>query len=235
MNPVQATPGMQMIADVVNAMDMYGGTGKGNVPAYVENVMARPGAMTALTSGIQMNPVRSNVTDFDAFDPDKNISEERGTFEQSYVKGADGTESIMGAVGPNRLSFLPGQPDNIYVGTPQGYDQLVDQGNLDPGSTEYVGDPNAPEPESEQQGGGDSTTMPTEVAPVAPQTCPDGYTYNAESDSCEYVGQNIVQTAQYTPTQAPAYNYTGIPSLAPVALKPTFQARGQYSPLFPMV
>ena len=80
--------------------------------------------------------------------------------------------------------------------------------------------------------GGSQTTMPAEVAPVAPQTCPDGYTYDASSDSCVYQGQNVVQTAQYGPAPAPSYNYTGLPSLAPTTLQPSFQARGSYGPLF---
>jgi hypothetical protein len=79
---------------------------------------------------------------------------------------------------------------------------------------------------------GDQTTMPEEVAPVAPQTCPDGYTYDAASDSCVYQGRSMVSRAQYQPQSQPQYAYTGLPSLAPTALRPSFQARGNYGPLY---
>ena len=86
--------------------------------------------------------------------------------------------------------------------------------------------------EQESQGGGDQTTMPAEVAPVAPKTCPDGYTYDEASDSCVYQGRAIVRRAQYQPAAQPRYAYTGLPTLAPVSLRPSFQASGNYGPLF---
>lgn len=80
--------------------------------------------------------------------------------------------------------------------------------------------------------GGQQTTMPQEVAPVAPQTCPDGYTYDAATDSCVYQGRSMVSRAQYQPQSQPQYAYTGLPSLAPTALRPSFQASGNYGPLY---
>ena len=50
----------------------------------------------------------------------------------------------------------------------------------------------------------------------------------------EYQGRNVVQEAGYQPRGPMSYAYTGLPSLAPQRLRPSFQARGQYSPLFPI-
>ena len=51
----------------------------------------------------------------------------------------------------------------------------------------------------------------------------------------DYQGRNIVGEATgYRPRGPINYAYTGLPSLAPVAIRPSFRARGQYSPLFPV-
>lgn len=78
------------------------------------------------------------------------------------------------------------------------------------------------------------STMPQTTAPVAPKTCADGYVYDEASDSCIYQGVARVQRASYAPEPRAEYAYTGLPTLAPTTLRPTFQARGQYAPLFPM-
>jgi hypothetical protein len=36
---------------------------------------------------------------------------------------AEGVPDVLGGFGPNQLSFLPGEPDNIYVGDPRGIEQ----------------------------------------------------------------------------------------------------------------
>jgi len=50
----------------------------------------------------------------------------------------------------------------------------------------------------------------------------------------DYAGRNIIQTPNYQARGPVSYAYTGLPSLAPQKLKPTYVAKGQYSPLFPM-
>jgi len=50
----------------------------------------------------------------------------------------------------------------------------------------------------------------------------------------EYQGQAIPGGQAYQPMGPISYAYTGLPSLAPQRLRPSFQARGQYAPLYPM-
>jgi len=86
--------------------------------------------------------------------------------------------------------------------------------------------------EERARSGGDSG-QPAVVAPVAPATCPDGYKYNAETNSCEYVGQSLV--GGVASTSAPitqTTQYTGIGGLQPFVLQPSYTAPTTFRPLY---
>lgn len=154
---------------------------------------------------------------------------------------------ILGAVGPEeniRSAFL-GAQDAVYVGDPRGYQQGVevgtsilgpdtnvrDVGTMDPFTGEFEGRPGAdytnrgPTDTGGGDGGGQIIPPPQEVVPeLPPVRIPE-----------EYQGRDIVGGAPgYQPRGPISFAYTGLPSLAPQKLQPSFQARGQYSPLFPM-
>jgi len=46
------------------------------------------------------------------------------------------------------------------------------------------------------------------------------------------VGQNVITGANYQPREPVQFAYTGLPTLAPVSLQPTFQAQQQFTPTF---
>ena len=46
------------------------------------------------------------------------------------------------------------------------------------------------------------------------------------------VGENIITGANYQPREPVQFAYTGLPTLAPVSLQPTFQAQQQFTPTF---
>jgi len=76
-----------------------------------------------------------------------------------------------------------------------------------------------------ERGGGDggqATVLPP-AQEVVPEPPPE-----------DYRGRDIVSGYQYQPRGPINYAYTGLPSLAPQVLRPSYQARGQYAPLFPM-
>lgn len=74
----------------------------------------------------------------------------------------------------------------------------------------------------QDQGGGDArVTASVEEAP-------------AEATPEEYVGQQIVKPYQYQPREPLSYAYTGLPSLAPQTLRPSYRAPRSFSPLFPV-
>ena len=153
------------------------------------------------------------------------------------------TGEVLGAVGPEeniRSAFL-GAQDAVYVGDPRGYQQGVevgtsilgpdtnvrDVGTMDPFTGEFEGRPGAdytnrgPTDTGGSDGGGQIIPPPQEVVPEPPPE--------------EYQGRDIVGGAPgYQPRGPISFAYTGLPSLAPQKLQPSFQARGQYSPLFPM-
>tara|TARA_S200002703_G_scaffold96498_1_gene83365 strand:+ start:879 stop:2981 length:2103 start_codon:yes stop_codon:yes gene_type:complete len=76
--------------------------------------------------------------------------------------------------------------------------------------------------ERERQGG-DSTQAPPPTADPDPTTgeCPDGYSYNSATQTCEYQGRDVVGATEYTPMGPVNISYTGLPSLAPRTLRPT--------------
>lgn len=100
-------------------------------------------------------------------------------------------------------------------GVPENIQNLYDTRNaIDDAQREREGD----------GGDGVASILPPPVPPEAVPTTPE-----------EYQGRNIVGEATgYRPRGPINYAYTGLPSLAPVALRPSFRARGQYSPLFPV-
>jgi hypothetical protein len=77
--------------------------------------------------------------------------------------------------------------------------------------------------ERDRQGGGDGGGQPIVPPPEEVVVPPE-----------EYQGQAIPGGQAYQPMGPISYAYTGLPSLAPQRLRPSFQARGQYAPLFPM-
>lgn len=76
-----------------------------------------------------------------------------------------------------------------------------------------------------ERGGGDGGQAP--IIPPAQEVVP-------EPVQEEYQGRDIVGASGYQPRGPLSYAYTGLPSLAPQRLRPSFQARGSYSPLFPI-
>ena len=70
-------------------------------------------------------------------------------------------------------------------------------------------------------GGGQIIPPPQEVVPEPPPE--------------EYQGRDIVGGAPgYQPRGSISYDYTGLPSLAPTVLRPSYRPRGPYEALFPM-
>jgi len=56
----------------------------------------------------------------------------------------------------------------------------------------------------------------------------------AEAPPEEYQGRDVVKPYQYQPRGPLTYAYTGLPSLAPTRLRPSYTARKTFSPLFPV-
>ena len=147
-----------------------------------------------------------------------------GTQPLGPYSEAQGVPDVLGGFGPNQLSFIPGQPDNIYVGDPAGVGtaqmldpnvQVLDENYFDQGRDQEPrdgGDQAAPEP----------VVLPDPVT----EECPAGYVRDG-SGACVYEGQNVVRDAQYTPSGPRNFNYTGIPSLAPFTLRPTARPAAQ--------
>lgn len=150
---------------------------------------------------------------------------------------------ILGAVGPeeNIRSALIGAQDAVYVGDPRGYEQGVEIGSAILGPDTTVRDVPTTDPftgEPEARPGADYST------PVIPerdggdeggqQILPPPVEEPIAGPAEPYQGRDIVSPYQYTPRGPISYAYTGLPSLAPQVLRPSFQVRGQYSPLFPM-
>jgi hypothetical protein len=148
---------------------------------------------------------------------------------------------ILGAVGPeeNIRSAFMGAQDAVYVGDPRGYEQGVDVGTSilgpdtnvravatqDPFGGGMEGEPGVDysRPPEAQRDGGDSTQAPPPTADPDPTTgeCPDGYSYNSATQTCEYQGRDVVGATPYTPMGPVNISYTGLPSLAPRTLRPT--------------
>jgi hypothetical protein len=150
---------------------------------------------------------------------------------------------VLGAVGPeeNIQSAFMGAQDAVYVGDPRGYQQGVevgtsilgpdtnvrDVGTMDPFTGEFEGRPGAdytnrgPTDTGGGDGGGQIIPPPQEVVPELPPE--------------DYQGRDIVGGApSYQPRGSISYDYTGLPSLAPTVLRPSYRPRGPYEALFPM-
>jgi len=149
---------------------------------------------------------------------------------------------ILGAVGPeeNIRSAFMGAQDAVYVGDPRGYQMGVEIGSsilgpnttvrdvptTDPFTGELEARPGADYSSgSTDTGGGDGGGQP--IIPPAQEVV-------SEPVHEEYQGQAIPGGRAYQPMGPISYAYTGLPSLAPQRLQPSFQARGQYAPLYPM-
>lgn len=238
--------GINAAGEIVNTLDMYGG---GNLPAYMENVIDRPAGTPVFSQGPKMSYAPSAL--------------ELSPLEQAMVAGSEGaplgpysagedTQEVIGAIGPNNLGFLPGEPDLIYVGDKARFDEdfgddnTLGIGYVYGGDDQDFGDPNRGL--GDPSGTDDGTTTTTggddggddnggdQDDKKPPVQCPEGFIYDEKAKACVpvgYVGQDIVGGGQYTPRGPINVAYTGLPSLAPANLKPTFQAKGKYSALFP--
>jgi hypothetical protein len=151
------------------------------------------------------------------------------------LPGADNVR--VGAIGP---SLNPFSNDLVYVGDPAGFAEakkIADEkglnlttgaGTQDPISGMREGDPGV---DYSRQGlmdtddGGDGGTLPI-LPPIeeAPEDVPPE----------EYKGRDVVKPYQYQARGPLTYAYTGLPSLAPTRLRPTYTARKTFSPLFPV-
>jgi hypothetical protein len=75
--------------------------------------------------------------------------------------------------------------------------------------------------QQDQGGGMDQMAAPAKETP--PEEVPE-----------EYQGRDVVKPYQYQPRGPLTYAYTGLPSLAPTRLRPSYTARKTFSPLFPV-
>jgi hypothetical protein len=151
------------------------------------------------------------------------------------LPGADNVR--VGAIGP---SLNPFSNDLVYVGDPAGFAEakkIADEkglnlttgaGTQDPISGMREGDPGV---DYSRQGlmdtgdGGDGGTPPI-LPPIEEPP--------AEAPPEEYQGRDVVKPYQYQPRGPLTYAYTGLPSLAPTRLRPSYTARKTFSPLFPV-
>ena len=101
--------------------------------------------------------------------------------------------------------------DIFTGGTPENIEEL------------YARQRTTADAERERQGGdgGERVLPPVEEAP-------------AEAPVVDDQGRQIVKPYQYQPRGPLTYAYTGLPSLAPTRLRPTYTARKTFSPLFPV-
>jgi hypothetical protein len=129
---------------------------------------------------------------------------------------AEGVPDVLGGFGPNQLSFLPGEPDNIYVGDPRGIEQAQ---MLDPNV--QVLDENYFNQSQDLSGGGDQAAPPALTLPdPVTQECPEGYTRDG-SGVCVYQGRAMALNP-FSASRGPRdFQYTGVGSLQPFILQPT--------------
>jgi hypothetical protein len=78
------------------------------------------------------------------------------------------------------------------------------------------------EQEQQSQGGDD---------PIIPPLIPEDPLAQDQTPE-PVVGQNVITGANYQPREPVQFAYTGLPTLAPVSLQPTFQAQQQFTPTF---
>jgi len=132
-------------------------------------------------------------------------------------------------VGPTNADGTAAIPGRDYEPERTASGALVDQ----PIGFDYEGQAYGTPDSIYSQDGGDGGGPAPVVAPIAPVTCPEGYKYNSDNNSCEYVGVTLggsgaTQLAPITQTT----QYTGIAGLEPFVLQPSYTAPTSFAPLY---
>lgn len=132
-------------------------------------------------------------------------------------------------VGPTNADGTAAIPGRDYEPERTASGALVDQ----PIGFDYEGQAYGTPDSIYSQDGGDGGGPAPVVAPIAPVTCPEGYKYNSDNNSCEYVGvvlggSGATQLAPITQTT----QYTGIAGLEPFVLQPSYTAPTSFAPLY---
>jgi hypothetical protein len=145
---------------------------------------------------------------------------------------------VVGAIGPSANPF---SDSLVYVGDPSGFKQAqkiaeerglnltTGGGTQDPVSGIREGEPGvdySPQPLTDRDDRGDNQPILPPLLPEDPM---------AEQDPEEYVGRDVIgggTPTGFQPRGPLQIAYTGLPTLAPVVLRPTFQSRAPFSPLF---
>jgi len=84
----------------------------------------------------------------------------------------------------------------------------------------------------EERGDQQQVAAPVTALPVA-DPCPEGYKLNPQTNACEYVGAALPGVTPYTGQPiTQTTQYTGIGSLNPFVLQPSYTAPRTFSPLF---
>jgi hypothetical protein len=199
--------GINSIGGAVNAAQKYGG---GNIPGYAQDVMNRPGGAPIMANAPMMSPAQPS-----AFLETLMAASDRqpvGPYSE-----AEGVPDVLGGFGPNQLSFLPGEPDNIYVGDPRGIEQAQ---MLDP-NVQVLDENYFSQGQELSDRGGDQAAPPALTLPdPVTQECPEGYTRDG-SGVCVYEGRAMA-LKPFSASRGPRnFQYTGVGSLQPFILQPT--------------
>ena len=199
--------GINLIGGAANAAQKYGG---GNIPGYAQDVMNRPGGAPIMANAPMMSPAQSS-----AFLEALMAGSDRqpvGPYSE-----AEGVPDVLGGFGPNQLSFLPGEPDNIYVGDPRGIEQAQ---MLDP-NVQVLDENYFSQGQELSDRGGDQAAPPALTLPdPVTQECPEGYTRDG-SGVCVYEGRAMA-LKPFSASRGPRdFQYTGVGSLQPFILQPT--------------
>ena len=113
----------------------------------------------------------------------------------------------------------------VYSETPFGDIYSGFTGDLDPNMKAAYDERRAIEDE-ERARSGDGGGAP--ILPPIAEKPPEDVTPE------EYRGRDVVKPYQYQARGPLSYSYTGLPSLAPTRLRPSYQAPKRFSPLFPV-
>jgi hypothetical protein len=199
--------GINLIGGAANAAQKYGG---GNIPGYAQDVMNRPGGAPIMANAPMMSPAQPS-----AFLEALMAASDRqpvGPYSE-----AEGVPDVLGGFGPNQLSFLPGEPDNIYVGDPRGIEQAQ---MLDP-NVQVLDENYFSQGQELSDRGGDQAAPPALTLPdPVTQECPEGYTRDG-SGVCVYEGRAMALNP-FSASRGPRnFQYTGVGSLQPFILQPT--------------
>jgi len=143
-----------------------------------------------------------------------------------------GRRSNIGPTKADGTAAIPGR-DFEYDRTKSGAIDPRDPNYMGPNTLDYEGQAYGTPDSIYSQDGGDGGGPAPVVAPIAPVTCPEGYKYNSDNNSCEYVGvalggSGATQLAPITQTT----QYTGIAGLEPFVLQPSYTAPTSFAPLY---